>query len=145
MLLEILCNCIVYFYLYLQAKWVYFVYKIFDNSFKNASIGLFKYKPIANEKFLEVYSKSSCILDIEHPNQRGLTMRTIETIGAKKKLITTNINIKKYDIYCENILIVDRNNPIIPSSFLTAEFKNYSDEIYQKYSLTGWITEVFSN
>ena len=46
-------------------------------------------------------------------------MRTIEALVLKKKLITTNTNIKYEDFLLpENFLIVDRTQPVIPVAFL---------------------------
>ena len=44
---------------------------------------------------VSLYKESEVILDINHPGQNGLTMRTFEALGAGKKLITTNTEIKK--------------------------------------------------
>lgn len=71
-------------------------------------------------------------------------MRTIETHGMRKKLITTNQNIKNYDFYDENnILIVDRKNPVIPYAFVESKYKMLPENIYDKYSLTYWIKTIF--
>ena len=39
------------------------------------------------------------MLDVSHSAQTGLTIRTIETIGARRKLITTNTEVVKYALY----------------------------------------------
>ena len=54
---------------------------------------------MSQEEIISLISKSKAILDINHPSQVGLTMRTFETLGANKKLITTNENIKIYDFF----------------------------------------------
>lgn len=96
------------------------------------------------ETVANIMHRSKAILDIQHPAQTGLTMRTIETLGIGRKLITTNTDIVNYDFYNEeNILVIDRTNPVIPNSFIEHNAKEVSQQIYQKYSLNGWIEEIF--
>jgi hypothetical protein len=89
--------------------------------------------------------QSKVILDINHPRQTGLTMRTFEALGAQKKLITTNADILNYDFYDKNnVLVIDRENPVIECSFLESNITPYSKEILFKYSIEGWIHTLFS-
>ena len=87
--------------------------------------------------------KSKSLLDIQHPTQRGLTIRTIEAIGCGVKLITTNSEVKKYDFYTQdNIWIIDRNNIEIPNSFFESPYKPLPNVVYEKYSLKSWCKQV---
>ena len=71
-------------------------------------------------------------------------MRTIEMLGAKRKLITTNKNIKDYDFYnSSNILIIDRDEVIINKDFFDVDFQNLNSEVAQKHSLNQWIKKIF--
>ena len=99
---------------------------------------------MSQDKIIEIFDNSKVVLDINHPLQFGLTMRTIECIGAEKKLITTNKNIKDYDFYNpNNILIIDRENINIDMSFFEKEYQTLPDELYKKYSLTNWLRNIF--
>ena len=73
-----------------------------------------------NTKDIEnVTNKDDVILDIHHPNQTGLTLRSIEAIGMGLKLATSNTSISRYKIFSEkNIYIFDRQNPKIPENFI---------------------------
>lgn len=133
-----------FWYLYLQARWVFWAYKLINRSFRNANIIDFKFKPLDKSTLRDIFSKSRVILDIEHPKQTGLTMRTLETLGARKKLITTNRSVKDYDFYLpENICIIDRKAPHIPEDFLRYSYKDINPIIYRRYQLDGWIDEIF--
>lgn len=69
----------------------------------------------------------------------------MEALGAKRKLITTNSDVEFYDFYNPtNILIVDRNNPVINTEFLNSEYSELPDEIYEKYSINSWIEKLLS-
>ena len=90
------------------------------------------------------YINEKCVIDIESPTQNGLTMRTIEMIGLKKKLITTNKDIVNYDFYNpNNILVCDRDNFKIDKSFIETPYEELAKEIYEKYSLKGWLLQIF--
>lgn len=131
--------------------WFYFPSKVnfyklkWDNpKFRKANIKDFAFTPMSREDLLNLYAESRIQIDMQHPKQTGLTMRTIETLGAKKKLITTNKNVEDYDFYCpENILIVDKANPIITEDFIHAPWKEVPDDIYKKYSLSSWLNTIF--
>lgn len=70
-------------------------------------------------------------------------MRSIEIVGLRKKLITTNKDIVNYDFYHpDNILILDRRNPVIDRSFFEKPYKMLEERIYGKYSLSSWLTQI---
>ncbi len=130
-------------YLFLQAPWVFYAQKILNSAFSKARFEDFKYRPLPFSKVQEIFLESRAIVDMEHPNQTGLTMRTFEALGAGKKLITTNSHIKDYDFYDpQNIHVVDRLNPSIPKHFLTTPYHPLPVKLYYKYSLSGWVDNL---
>ena len=103
------------------------------------------YKMLPLAEAYSMYSKAKCVMDIESSTQTGLTMRTIEMIGLRKKLITTNKDIVNYDFYNENnIMIVDRENFKIDKVFFEKPYVNLDEKIYEKYALKNWILRVLS-
>ncbi|CAM4016980.1 hypothetical protein [Arcobacter cloacae] len=101
-------------------------------------------KPLSYHKVNDYHNSAKVILDLPHPLQNGLTMRTIEAIGANKKLITTNQDIKNYDFYDEdNISILDKENIDIRNDFFDKPYKKVSKDIKNNYSLDSWIEDVF--
>lgn len=137
-------DCTYYFKLYLPSLMHYIRGKYIKEYFKDAKIKDFIYKPISHDKLKKITEESKIVVDLELSNQSGLTMRTIETHGMRKKLITTNENIKKYDFYNENnICIVDRNNPIISQKFIESDYQMLPEILYDKYSLSQWLKTIF--
>ncbi len=133
------------FFMYFPSKIIYLIKKIFDKSYKNTDIKDFSFKSILKEEVLDIISNSKVILDIQHLKQVGLTMRTIEIMGMKKKLITTNKNIENYDFYnSNNIKIIDRNNPILDLDFIKNDYEEIDLDIYKKYSIGSWLEEIFN-
>ena len=132
--------------------WFYFPSKVnfyklkWDNpKFRKANIKDFQFTPMPRETLLGYYAESRIQIDMQHPKQTGLTMRTIETLGAKKKLITTNPDVENYDFYRpENILVVDRYKPVISKEFVDTPWKEIPEDIYKKYSISSWLEKIFS-
>ncbi|QFZ53395.1 hypothetical protein FEZ18_00520 [Oceanihabitans sp. IOP_32] len=88
---------------------------------------------------------SEILLDIQKQNQKGLSFRVFEALGYNKKLITTNEDVKNYDFYNpNNILIISPNSIDIPESFLNSAYQNIEDSLLFPYTLEGWILKVFS-
>lgn len=92
-----------------------------------------------------VILRSRILLEIEHPNQTGLTIRAFDAIGASRKLATTNPRIQDYDFFePENVCVIDRKDPRISPSFSDAPYKRLPPAIYRKYSLAGWMDDVLA-
>lgn len=129
-----------FWYLFLQAPWVFYAQKALNPAFKQARPTDFSYTPLPFSTVQEVFQQSRAIVDMEHPRQTGLTMRTFEAIGAGKKLITTNAHIRNYAFYDpQNIHVIDRRNPDIPANFFNSPYRPLSPELHYRYSLAGWI------
>ena len=100
---------------------------------------------MSSNEIADVVEQSKIILDIQHPKQTGLTMRTIEMIGMNKKIMTTNETIKEYDFYNpNNIFVIDRNNIKLDTDFFDKQYVPIQKETYEKYSLEQWIKDVLS-
>jgi len=130
-------------YLHLQAKWVFWYYKLCNPYFKNAEMSEFNFSSLSKSEVGAIFNASKSILDIEHPQQNGLTMRTFETLGCEKKLVTTNKNVMDSDFYRSgNILVVDRESPKVEKEFLRRPYQSLPQALYERYALAGWMDEV---
>ncbi len=133
----------VFFYFFLGSKILYYREKIKNRSFRGVVKSDFHFKSLPKSELLRLISCSKVIVDIQHPMQTGLTMRTIEALGACRKLITTNKHIVEYDFYNpNNIQVVDRDNPQISESFLQGDYQALDEDIYNRYSIRYWVKEV---
>ena len=137
-------NLVAYNYYYMQGKFVYYYKKFFDSSFKTFDFKKLSFKGLTVDEIVQLYDRSNVILDISHPGQSGLTMRTFEAIGAGKKLITTNMNIREYPFYnTKNIFLIDRNKLELEKSFFDHQYESLDFELYEKCSIDGWIQDLF--
>ena len=134
-----------YSYFYLPSEIMYWIRRLFLRKYKYGTLRDFSFKALTQNEIVSIIEKSKVVLDINHPFQCGLTSRCIEALGANRKLITTNNNIKNYNFYnTANILIIDRENPIIYKDFFNTEYKNPQQSIYQYYTLKSWLRNIFN-
>lgn len=132
-----------FWYLYLQAPWVFHVYRLLKPSMRRSRLDEFRFMTLSMSAVNDIFMASRAVLDINHPRQLGLTMRTLETLGASKKLVTTNATICDYDFYDPaNIAVIDRCSPSIPLDFLLSAYSPLAPGILSRYSLAGWLDEV---
>ncbi len=132
-------------FLFSPHKVVYWYNKLTNKAYRDVKKSDISFSPLSAKEIESVYSKTRCVLDVEHNNQRGLTMRTIEMIGMGKKIITTNSEIKKYDFYNpNNIFVIDRENPLVDEDFWDAEYEPIPKEIVERYTLEHFICDIFT-
>lgn len=110
----------------------YIIDRFIRKSINNSDKELISYRPISYNQYMELNRMSKCILDIAHPNQDGLTMRTLEAVGFNRLLLTTNKDIENYsNIDKKMYSVFDREVMDIDFEFI----KNtspcyYTDEYY---------------
>ena len=96
--------------------------------------------PLPPVEMSRIYWDSRCVLDIHHPCQAGLTMRTIESIVSGVKLASTNKWISREPIYDPSrVLILDRSSPNISPSFLAATSLHIPDSVAEYYHPRQWM------
>ena len=134
-----------YFYLFIPGKLLYNLRMMTDKYLRKWDKGFIHTEPIDEKKVADISEKTRCIIDINHPKQTGLTMRTIEMLGLSRKIATTNSNINTYDFFRpQNQIILERNNISLSKDLIRAEYQKIPDEISQKYSIQYWAKDVFS-
>lgn len=135
-----------YIYRYLQTPWMLPYYKYIKKDYPtSANKNEFEFVSLSLEQVQSIMDTSIAILDIQKDNQKGLTMRSIETLGSNKKLITTNDSISQYDFYNKNnILIIDRENPVIDFNFFETPYESVNKMIMDKYSIEYFIKDIFA-
>jgi hypothetical protein len=132
-------------YFYSPSKILFLLQKLFKKDFRTIRWSDVSFQSLSKKDVVEIIKQSKAVVDIQHPLQSGLTMRTMEILGAKRKLLTTNQNIKDYDFFDENnIYILDRNSLNVNVDFFNLPYNGLSKHTYQKYSITQWLRFIFS-
>lgn len=111
---------------------------------KNPETGIIHIKEIFDfKKNYEHIKNSKAILDLLNDVHNGLSLRTFESIGLKKKLVTNNTEIKKYDFYHpENIFVLGERKLEDLVQFLSTPYHELDSETYFKYSFENWIANI---
>ena len=92
------------------------------------------------DQYLDVSLSSKVILDLAHPLQSGLTMRTIEAIGMKKKILTDNKDFIHYPIWN------DGNYQVFDAKRLDIDYSIFADKYINEdlsyFSLDSFLDEL---
>ncbi len=96
------------------------------------------------EEYLKILNSSSVIIDIQQKGQEGLTIRIVEAIFFRKKIITNKQDIDMYDFYnSNNIFILGKDRFDDLEDFITSPYVDVPYEIERKYDLKYWVDEYF--
>lgn len=140
---EVFPNQFIYFFF--PSRIVYIYRKIRNRELHRARYKEFHFVPLKQEDMNKLMVHSRCIMDSAQAGQIGLTIRVIEALGAKKKLITTNPDVVNYDFFCEENIYVYDGKFDYSSKFFTEPYKEIEEKIYRKYSLCSWLKELVHN
>jgi hypothetical protein len=130
-------------YPYLQSRLLYGLYRLTKREFRGTRAGDFRYEPMPYPEVLRVLASSTAVVDVEHPRQRGLTMRTLEVLGSGKKLVTTNARVRAYPFFSEDrIWVLDRRDLKVDPHFFRKPAPPLPAAYAAEYSLTGWADAI---
>lgn len=105
----------------------------------------FSFESLPAEKVAEIYARSKAIIDSPQAGQCGLTMRTLETIGAHRKLITANPDAVLYDFASRGDVAVWRGEGSIPPDFFETPYRVLPDEVYRGYSIETFVRTLLGD
>lgn len=111
---------------------------------QNPKIKYFKNRISFNEN-IENVIQSDILLDVIDPIHKGLSIRFFEGMYYKKKVITDNIEVEKYDFYHPNNIFVIKNdnfeqiNEFIKKPYIDNHFE------LKKYGFTLWLNNILNN
>lgn len=130
-----------------QLNFFFYLQYSFKNQFHSFKKGIIakdaRNKSLTHKEILDYFSKSNCIIDFPSSFQTGLTIRTFETLGAGKKLITTNKNIINEPFYNpEYISIIDTSNIKLDIDFINKAPISSIDEMMENYSIKNYIYKL---
>jgi hypothetical protein len=131
--------------LYVRSGLLHRIQKVTNTPYRHTPGQDFIFKPMPKVNVQEMIARSKVVVDIERDVQTGYTMRTIEMLGASRKLLTTNPSIVNADFYDpQNQCHIDREAPVIDPTFLNAPWRPCDPALLKHYGLTGWLDDVLS-
>ncbi|MCS3530704.1 hypothetical protein [Chryseobacterium sp. JUb7] len=98
------------------------------------------------EETKKLIAQSKAMIDIQREDQKGLSFRTFESLGYRKKLITTNAAVKDYAFYHpNNMLVIDSHHldPDVIKKFLELDYVEIPEDIIDKYRVTNFTKKIF--
>ncbi len=134
-----------YYFHYHPSQVIFNTFKLFSRAYREVNPAELHFQSLAANAVADVLTESKVVIDVQKLHQRGLTMRTIEMLGANRKLITTNSQVKTHDFYNpNNICVVNPLEPVIPGNFFSIPYQAPAFETRKKYSLASWLERLLS-
>lgn len=104
--------------------------------------GCYTDRPLPYEECLDLISKSRCVLEVLQSGQGGMTLRTLEALFFKKKLITNNTGILHSPIYSpNNIYIIGSGDKRSFREFVESPMDRIPDDTVCQYDISHWIRQ----
>lgn len=94
------------------------------------------------EQYIKYVKESRAILELIVGDIKGLTLRTMEALFLKKKLITNNKDLKNYEFYnSNNIYILENEEKDIKKlkEFMDKPYIEIDKDIIEYYDFNHWI------
>ncbi len=133
----------VYFLKLYMGRFSYLIARYVSRRLKKSDRELITLRRLPYAECQRVTESSRAVLDISHPKQSGLTLRTFETLAAGTHLLTTNSDIANYlDIPASSYTIFDRAHPTLP---ITGDDEQLRVSLLpERYSIDSFIEELFN-
>lgn len=97
-------------------------------------------KRMTGDEWARIERETLAIVDIVHPDECWLTLRTISAMFEGKKVVTNNIDIVHEPFYdANNIFILGQDSDENLQSFLHTPFIPVSSKILEQYSVAAWL------
>lgn len=99
--------------------------------------------PMDFRRNLKQARQAAVLVDFVDNVHQGLSFRTFEALGYRKKLLTTNPDVRRYDFYHpDNIHVIDGNTFDGIAEFMRRPYHEIHGAIRDKYAFGNWIRYV---
>lgn len=96
-------------------------------------------KRVPYSKILDYVQKSDVLLDYYTDESAGLSLRAMESLFWRKKLVTNNSTIKEYDFYnAHNVYLLGNENRTL-KEFFEEPLQEIPSTIRDQYLLSNWL------
>lgn len=134
-----------FLYFYYPNRTLFSILKLTTKRFRKVRRSDVHFEPMPRHRYAAINSETEIAIDICHPKQSGLTMRTIEALGDGKKLITNNKTVRSYEFFRpENCYVVDGELGSDFADFLTSPYQPQPDEVVAKYHIDSWLLTLLA-
>lgn len=96
------------------------------------------------ENVIKNIYKYNCILELNLEKQEGFTIRILEALWYKRKLITNNKSIKNFPFYNKNDFYILEDEERSLKEFMEGEYKEIDEKLLKKYTYEHWLNKILS-
>ena len=91
-------------------------------------------------KYMEMAVLSRCIVEIVHEGDSSCTLRPLEALAIRRKLLTNNPAVRNYSFYRpNNIFILGEDDIDNLQTFLYSPFEILPPDIVDSYDVNSWV------
>ena len=95
---------------------------------------------ISYQQNIENIQSSKCIVEVLQNQQHDITLRPLEAIVFKRKLLTNNLAIRDYPFYNPtNVFLFGEDDPDSLDQFLNSPFQEIPEGVMTQYDVNTWI------
>jgi hypothetical protein len=128
----------VFEWFYMPSKSAEALRKAQDPAYRGVEL---RHEALSPAQVAGVYARSRAVIDSPQAGQSGLTIRTMETLGARRKLITANADVRNYDFYRFGGVAVTAPGggaDGIGDDFFDRPYEELPEDVYASYSLRAF-------
>lgn len=101
---------------------------------------------ITYKENIDNVKQTRCVVDIVQADQIGLTLRPLEALTFRKKLITNNREIINYEFYNHKNIFVLGVDPVSGlESFMAQPYVDIPKDVLMKYDVNRWVETLSQN
>lgn len=87
--------------------------------------------------------RSRCVVEILQEHQHDMTLRPLEAIAFRKKLLTNNPAIVKYTFYNpQNIFVLGQDDLSTLPTFLLTPYMDIDKSVIERYDINNWLDSI---
>ena len=91
-------------------------------------------------KYMEMAMQSRCLVEIVHSGDSSCTLRPLEAMAIRRKLLTNNPAIHNYSFFRpQNIFIIGENELSKLPDFLQSPIEPLHSEVVESYDVNTWV------
>jgi spore maturation protein CgeB len=130
-----------YAYFYVQAPWYFYLRRLTSSRFREVARGDVSFTKLDRVAVAQVFRESRAVLDMQHEDQIGLTMRTFEALASGAYLVTSNGYIRETELMGTGRVIVTDDELDLPARLADLPDTTGAPDGFERYSLASWVRE----
>lgn len=102
-----------------------------------------RFRSVGRDEVLASYARAAAILDVPNNSQSGLTMRTFETLGAHRKLVTTNAQVARAGFFDPDVIAVLATGQQLPPRAWLRDGRTPGPG-FETFGLEAWVDRLLA-